>query len=504
MRDGQGSGRVVRDFLILRAAWLSPLLGVALTLSFAPFDLKPLAPLSLAALFWLARDAGWRRAAWLGWLYGVGQAASGVYWVYISTHVYGGAPSWLGALLAGSLFVYLGFYPAAVMGLAARLRALNQPVAYLALPALWVLGEMLLARVLLGFPWFGLGYVALDTPFQSLAAITGVHGISALIVLLAVVLALGAQRPRHLLGLLVLLPLALSPHADHWTQPSGAPLSTAIVQGNIAQDQKWLREMQIPTLLRYRDLTVSALGTQLIVWPEVALTQRYDEVRDNMLAFLDRAARDQNSVVLAGLIVADEAQAGVYNSIVTLGAAQGRYDKHHLVPFGEFFPIPDWLRPIMDVLGTPYSDFLFGDPAAPSQLIHGQRIGMSICFEDVFGDEFRRLAQHSSLLVNATNDAWFGRSEAAEQHLGIARMRAIETARVIIRASNTGRSAIIGPDGELQASAGFFTTELLSGSAQPRTGQTPYVRWGDAPLAGLSGLLALGLAVRRTLKSRRA
>lgn len=494
----------MKAFLTSHGAWWAPWLGVALTLSFAPFDYKLLAPLSLAALFWLTRDAGWKRAAWLGWLYGVGQAASGVYWVYISTHVYGGAPAWLGAVLAGSLFLYLGLYPAAVMGIAARLRALNQPTAYLALPALWVLGEMLLARVLLGFPWFGLGYVALDTPFQSLASITGVHGISALIVLVAVALALGLQRPRYLMGVLVLLPLAFLPRAAYWTEAAGAPLSTAIVQGNIAQDQKWLREMQIPTLLRYRDLTASALGNQLIVWPEVALTQRYDEVRDNMLAFLDRAARDQNSALLAGLIVADEARSGVYNSIVTLGVAQGRYDKHHLVPFGEFFPIPDWLRPIMDVLGTPYSDFLFGDPAAPSQLIHGQRIGMSICFEDVFGDEFRRLAQHSSLLVNATNDAWFGRSGAAEQHLGIARMRAVETARVIVRASNTGRSAIIGPDGELQASAGFFTTELLSGSVQPRTGQTPYVRWGDAPLALLSGLVLLVLMARQILQNRRA
>jgi apolipoprotein N-acyltransferase len=201
--------------------------------------------------------------------------------------------------------------------------------------------------------------------------------------------------------------------------------------------------------------------------------------------------------LLLGSIVLSETPQGVYNSIVATGAAEGRYDKRHLVPFGEYFPIPDWLRPLLDVLGTPYSDFLFGAAEQPPLPIAGQPVGLFICFEDVFADEFRRSAREATLLVSVTNDAWFGRSIAAEQHLAMARLRSLETGRETIRASNTGRSALIGADGSLLAASGFFTTELLRAQAQPRSGQTPYARWGDTPLWLLVILALLVLALRR-------
>lgn len=475
-------------------------LGAATPLAFAPFDLKFLAPLSLALLIGLAASGSARRAFALGWCWGLGFFSAGIHWIFISTHIYGGAPWWLGLLLCTVLFSYMALYPALVMGIAARFNLFQRAIGLLALPLLWVLSELLRDWVFTGFPWLSLGYLATDTVAARLAPITGVYGISAMVVLAALLLYWLAAHAWVTLRFiaLILLPLLWGvlqglPAPAVWTQAVREPVSTAIVQGNIAQDQKWLSEMQLPTLLRYRDLSLEAMDARLVVWPEVALTQRYDQVRDNLLAQLDASARLRGSTLLAGLIIRDDEKNGVYNSIITLGTDQGRYDKHHLVPFGEFFPIPGWLRPMMDVLGTPYSDFLFGSKTQPPQKLGAETIGLSICFEDVFGNEFRQLAKTSSLLMNATNDAWFGHSPAAEQHLQIARLRALETGREILRASNTGRSAIISAEGEINASAGFYTTELLRGSAQPRSGLTPYVRWGDAPLWGLSLMLLLFL-----------
>lgn len=467
----------------------APALGVAATFGFAPFDLSPLPVLALAALFWLARAQSWRRAFLTGWLFGVAHFASGIYWVYISTHVYGGAPAWLSVLLGAALFSYLALYPAAVLALGVRLRLFNRARGWIGIPALWLLAELVRGWFYSGFPWLSLGYVAVDLPLKALAPIGGVHLMSAWLAALAYALfraadTTGPQRVRAagVAGALVAAGFVL-PQAASWTREDGAPLDTAIIQGNIAQDQKWLPEMRMPTLHRFRDMTLAAADADLIVWPEVALTQRYEQVREGFLQPLgEQVVAVGGGAVLGGIVISSAEPKGHYNSLVAFGAAQGRYDKRHLVPFGEYFPIPDWLRPIMDVLGTPYSDFLFGADEQPPIRVGPHRVGISICFEDVFGSEIRLDARDAGFLVNVTNDAWFGRSSAAHQHLQIARLRALETGRVIVRAANTGISAIIGADGRLQARAGHFTTEILRAPVQPRTGLTPYARAGNAPL----------------------
>lgn len=486
-------------------AWDRPLallLGALMTLGFAPFDWAPVSVLALAALFALAAGRSAKRAALLGWLFGVAHFSTGVYWTYISTHIYGGAPAWLGALLCITLYAYMGLYPAFALGMMARLKLWSRPAGWLGVPALWLLVE--LARTympVLAFPWLSLGDVALDSPFVRLAPLLGVLGIGAVMALLAYTLyrlctLQLSWRPALVTSAIFALLVFAPPAPTQWTQTSGAPLKVAIIQGNIRQDEKWLPRMQWPTLNRYRTMTLQADDADLILWPEVALTQPYHELKQPYLDPLAEQLTARGSTLLAGILIRDDS-GGYFNSIIATGASAGRYDKRHLVPFGEYFPIPDWLRPLMDVLGTPYSDMLFGAPKQSPITIKGQRIGMGICFEDVFADEYRRDAADSGLMVVATNDAWFGHSGAAAQHLAMARMRAIETGRVVLRASNTGVSAIIGPDGELQAQSGFFTTETLRGLAQPRSGQTPYVRWGDAPLWGFCVGVILWLLLRR-------
>lgn len=478
--------------------WIvAPLLGVLATSGFAPFGYWPLTLLALAGLFWLSSAQTPRRALLVGWLFGLGHFASGIYWIYISTHIYGGAPAWLGVVLCVVLFSYMALYPALVVWLTSRCGWWRGHYGWLGVPALWLLGELLRGWIYSGFPWLSLGYIAVDMPLERAAPLVGVYGLSAWLVLSAYGLfravdagALG--RPLALI--LALSPMAalLLPAPDHWTQDKGNPLRVAIIQGNVPQDEKWDRDMGPNILQRYRDMTLAAAqDADLVVWPESVPNRLYREVIPYFEMLSKHLVLD-GSTLLAGVLIYDRSQDHMFNTMLAMGTNSGRYDKHHLVPFGEYFPIPSWLRPIMDVLGTPYSDFTPGDTHYPPIKVKGEAIGVSICFEDVFGNELRHSAAVSSLLVNATNDAWFAKSSAPWQHLEITRMRALETGRWIVRATNTGISAIIDPDGRTVSRSGLFTTEILKGGVPARAGLTPYVRHGDTPLWVLALALVLG------------
>jgi apolipoprotein N-acyltransferase len=400
----------------------------------------------------------------------------------------------------------MALYPALVCAVASRLQAWRAPIGFFVLPALWVLGELLRGWVYSGFPWLSLGIIALDQPAERFAPVIGEHGLSGLYVLCAYALFRMAGASRRLwigcvaLAFTPLLGMAL-PAGGQWTHDEGAALPVAIVQGNVPQDQKWQRGMSGQILERYHAMTLAALDAKLVAWPEVVPNQPYDLVPD-YFATLDTEARERNATLLAGVLIREENDA-IYNSMLAVGRSSGRYDKRHLVPFGEYFPIPSWLRPIMDVLSLPYSDFSSGGDRFPPIKVEGHRIGVSICFEDVFGAEFVRESRDAAFLVNATNDAWFARSSEPHQHLNTARMRALETGRWLVRATNTGLSAFIGPDGHVVSHAGLFTTEILRGEVIPRAGLTPYARWTNAPLwAGSLFIIALAafLARRRSSK----
>ncbi|MGH8517962.1 MAG: apolipoprotein N-acyltransferase, partial [Panacagrimonas sp.] len=458
---------------------LAPILGAIATLGFAPISFWPAAVIALAGLFGLCAARSWKRAALLGWLFGVAHFGTGVYWVFISTHVYGGAPFWLGIALAAVLFSYLALYVAAVCGLGSFLQAWRSGFGWAFVPAAWLLAELLRGWVYTGFPWLSLGYIALDTPAERFAPLIGTHGLSFVFALSAYALlrsawARGAARPIAMIAALLPLSGALMPSPERWTHDAAPSLRVAVVQGNVPQDEKWERGRGAEIMQRYRAMTLAA-NADLVAWPEVVPNRPLDQVED-YFAELDQRMREKDAALLSGVLIRGPREGEIYNSILALGSAKGRYDKQHLVPFGEYFPIPDWLGPVMDVLGTPYSDFSRGSSQHDAISAHGQQLGISICFEDVFGSEFAREARAASLLVNATNDAWFAGSSAPHQHLGIARFRALENGRWLVRATNTGISALIGPDGRVAVRSRQYATELMTGEVTPRGGHTPYAR----------------------------
>jgi len=471
-----------------RLRWpLAPLLGVIATLGWAPYGQWYLTLLALALLLALAaRAATPLRAAAVGWLFGWANFATGIYWVYISTHVYGGAPAWLSVLLLIVLCAYLALYPALVLGLAARFGLLRSPAGWLGVPALWMLAELVRGWFYSGFPWLSLGELAVGTPLAKAAPLVGVHGMSAVLALAAYALyRLGVEhtaRARVVAAALLAAPAltVLLPQPSSWTEPDGPPQAVALVQSNIRQDEKWLPEMRYEALVRHWRLTQQAWPARLVVWPEVALTQPYHQLKDSYLADLHRQAADRGATLLLGILVFEGERH--FNSVVTVGSETGTYHKRHLVPFGEYFPIPDFLRPLMDVLDLPYKDFDFGADDQPLLQVDGRSIETMICFEDVFGSEIGRRARDAAYLVNVTNDAWFANSSAPHQHLAFSRLRAMETGRWFLRSANTGISALINPDGEIVQRSKQFEQAVLRGTAEPRRGQTPYQRYGNVPL----------------------
>ncbi|MBS0396496.1 MAG: apolipoprotein N-acyltransferase, partial [Proteobacteria bacterium] len=287
-----------------------------------------------------------------------------------------------------------------------------------------------------------------------------------------------------------------------WTQPDGAPVSVALVQGAIPQDQKWLEENRAHTLEVYRGLTAEALGARLVVWPEAALPMLYHEAVP-ALAEIYRDAQARGSDLVLGLVRYDF-QAGQYrNGLVALGAEEEWYYKRRLVPFGEFFPVPAFVRSWMRLKSLAYVDFLAGAPEQGPLDAGGQRLGATICYEDAYGAEQLAVLGRATLLVNVSNDAWFGDSTAPHQHLQITRMRALEAGRWMIRATNNGISALIDAHGAVVARSRQFVPEVLRGSVVPYRGLTPYAVVGNWPVLALC-FAAVGAAVFHRLRSRRS
>lgn len=487
-------------------SWIGDLLalvaGGVLPLAFAPYSLAPLALLSPAALLWAWQHGDARLGARRGWLFGLGMFGVGTSWVHVSIHVYGHTGLPLSIALTALLVAYLALFPAG-LGYGFR-RLFPQPECWAnlgAFPAAWVLFEGLRGWLFTGFPWLDLGYTQLGWPLAGLAPVLGVSGMSWAVALSAA-LVLVALRPSALraralaLAGLVLLwggAAALGPIA--WTEAAGAPLRVALLQGNIPQDLKWDPEQRRAIVKRYLRLTLENEQRDLIVWPETALPV-YRHQAEELLADLDADLRKHDAAALIGTPTMDADGKRYYNSVLTLGDGQGLYHKRHLVPFGEYLPLDALLRGLINFFSLPMSDFSAGAQHQPLLRVKGIPVAPSICYEVAYPEEVRDWLPEAQLLVSVSNDAWFGRSIGPFQHLQIAQMRALETGRYLLRATNTGLTAIIDEHGALRAEAPQFEVAALTGEAQPRTGATPYVRWGGAPV-WLGALLVLALAVAR-------
>jgi len=497
--------------------------GAALPLAFAPFGLFPVAFVSLAALFlaW-CRCAAPRRAFLLGWLFGLGSFGAGISWVYESfgfANVAEPLAFVLTVALVAGLALYLavlgwilvrGVAPAADVPrlLAPRLLAPRLLAIY---PAAWTLWEWIRGWALTGFPWLQVGYAQIDGPASGWLPVLGVHGTGALVAFvagglaLALTLALTLAPVRREGRAFVPLAVAIALWGAgaglagvEWAQGAGPPVKVAIVQGNVDQSRKWLPEMRGPTLERYSGLTRERFDADLVVWPETAIPGFLDTQTEFMRRLGEEAA-EHGSAIVAGVPVR-EAPGGPYlNAVAMLGSEPGLYLKRRLVPFGEYLPLGFVLHPVVKALGIRMADFSPGPREQAPMRLGSHVLGVSICYEIAFGSAVRMDLPPAALLVTVSNDAWFGDSIGPHQHLEIARVRAAEAGRWLVRATNTGLSAVISPRGEVLGRLPQFEVAAETFEVVPMRGETPYVRFGDAPvLVVLVGWLVAGLIWSRS------
>lgn len=460
----------------------------------------------------LQRQASWRRAAVLGWFHATVALAGTFWWLFISMHVYGGLATPLAGaavlLLAGFLALYYaiaaGLLVRGASGVAWRDGAL--------FAALWMGAELLRGTLFTGFPWGAGGYAHVDGPLAALAPWIGVYGISAVAAWLAylaaaLVQARGRGSWRTWLavaastGLLAACNVRTVAPAEH--AAAGTPLRVALLQGNIPQDEKFEGGTGIPIALGWYGSALRDTDAQLVVAPETALPLLPHQLPEGYMEGLHAAFAQGDRAALVGVPLGSF-ESGYTNSAIALapGAGEYRYDKHHLVPFGEFIPpLFKWFTRMMNI---PLGDFNRGDVGQASFAWQGQRLAPNICYEDLFGEElgarFRDPAAAPTIFVNLSNIAWFGNTVAIDQHLHISRMRALEFRRPMIRATNTGATAIIDRFGHVTHLMPRHARGVLVGEVQGGAGLTPFAQWvsrfGLVPLWLLAAAAALAAAWR--------
>lgn len=491
---------------------LSIAAGAALPLAFAPFEQFWIAPLSYAALFYLWRDAAPRQAAALGFVFGCASFGFGTYWTFIAVRVFGGAPIALALfLMVGLTLVLAGFIALAGFAAARFFRARGAVAWLVTLPALFVLAEWLRGWLFTGFGWLAAGYTQTDTWLMGYAPLGGILAISLAVVVTAgglLTLAFGTLRERAAAAAVVVAVWVggFAAGTQSFTQPKERALDVALAQGNIAQEVKWEPEELPGMMLLYSELTKQSAGADLIVWPEAAIPTLVEYV-EPYLEGIRKQSEEQGSTVLLGILRLPEGAKSLeefQNIVVALTDEPQTYVKRHLVPFGEFFPVPDFIRGWMRYMNLPTGDAIPGAPDQPPFEVIGEKIAITICYEDVFGAEQLHSLPEATLLVNVSNDAWFGDSIAPHQHLQIARVRAAEAGRYLLRSTNTGVTAVIGPRGELVDTLPQFRTGVLKGTVRGYTGATPYARVGNWLVVSLTLVMLAGAHAAARAGARRS
>lgn len=500
---------------ISRPGWPGHLLALAagaLTpLALAPFDYWPLAILSIALLYLGLRGLPGKSALWRGWWYGFGAFGAGTSWIYVSIHDYGAASVPLASFLMLGFTAGVAFFFALPAWLWARcLRRDNAPLGdALAFAALWLALELFRSWFLTGFPWLYAGYSQLQGPLAGLVPVGGVWLSSFVIALSAALLVnlprLFAHGASLLLGLVLLLGpwaagLYLKGHA--WTHSAGEPLRVVAIQGNIAQELKWDPNQVRAQLDLYRDLSLPQQDVDLIVWPETAVPILQD-MASGYLGAMGQVADEKNAALITGVPVRERLADGksrYFNGITVVGEGAGTYLKQKLVPFGEYVPLPDLLRGLIAFFDLPMSDFARGPADQPLLKAKGYQIAPYICYEVVYPEFAAALAAQSQVLLTVSNDTWFGTSIGPLQHLQMAQMRALESGRWMIRATNNGVTGLIDPYGRIVRQIPQFQQGILRGEVIPMQGLTPYLQYRVWPLAGLAGVLLLWALLGRQLR----
>ena len=483
--------------------------GLASVLAFAPFGWWPLQFIAQGLLFYLMQEvSSIKRSLLLGWLFGFGCFAFGVYWPYVSMHNYGDM-AWPLAALAVVLFsLLLGVFSGLAMALANWLRRRLQAGQLMSLlvlfPASWMLAEWLRGWIFTGFPWLAFGYAHSASPLAGYAPVIGVYGVGWIAAIISGSLALVPTTRRPLALAAVLIAVGMGLRAVPWTHSQGQPISVRLLQGNVPQEEKFQSNHLGQTLQMYSAM-LREKPADLIATPETAIAELPQMLPPDYLPELVAFAKQSQSNIALGIVLNPDP--GTYtNSLIDLSPQLKpdnlyRYDKHHLVPFGEFVPYGfHWFVAMMDI---PLGDQTPGPlPQAPFA-VKDQWVLPNICYEDLFGEEiaaniasaYRENRPQPTMLLNMSNMAWFGDWLAVPQHLQISQMRALETGRPALRATNTGATAVISPQGAVLHLLAPYTRGTLAASVQGYAGLTPYIVCGNLPIVAFALLSLIGAAL---------
>ena len=348
-------------------------------------------------------------------------------------------------------------------------------------PSLWVTMEWIRGYLFTGFPWYTLGYSQTTTWLTGWAPIGGVYMMSYIVALsssLILLIYLKIKPYRFVAILTSVCLVSFSLQFIEWTESKGRPLTVTLVQGGVLQENKWLRSELNNTLNLYKGSLIASEGLDLVIWPEVAIPALAQRVKPYLKELDQIIINKKIQLLIMGINTLDK-ERNVYNSMLTMGVDNVVYHKRHLVPFGEYFPVPLFIKNWLQEMQLPNNDIKKGNRIQAMPKLNDITIATSICFEDIFGSEQLTFQPEANVLVNITNNAWFGESIASAQHFQMSRMRAIETGRFLLRTSNTGITAIVKPDGSIQQQLDPYEYSLLKGSFQPMQGLTPYIKLGN-------------------------
>ncbi|OGT56305.1 MAG: apolipoprotein N-acyltransferase [Gammaproteobacteria bacterium RIFCSPHIGHO2_12_FULL_43_28] len=487
------------------------LLGVMLTLAFAPYEVFPFAVLAPAGLLFLWLSSSPKRAGWLGFLFGLGFFSTSTYWIFISIHEFGDVPGFLAGFITFGFAAILALFPATVgFTLNRYFPTLTSLKILGAFPSLWLCSEWVRTWIFTGFPWLFLGYSQTNSPLKGFAPIFSVYGVTLAVLLSSGLLVNAVRRIQqkayqsayyNLFFFLTIWTVGALLVLVHWTAPIEPPVSVSLVQGNIPQSVKWTPEKLSLSLNRYEALSEPLWGkSKLIIWPEAAIPLPLQEAA-SYLAKMDEKARGNDTALLLGIPVQSLNGSGYYNALISLGSEKKAYYKYHLVPFGEYTPSVGIFTRFMHFMDIPMSDMIPGDTNQEPITIGKTKILPFICYEIAYPVLFKTYDPSINLLLTITNSAWFGKSSAQAQMLQMAEMRALEFGRSVVFVGNDGITAIIGPDGNIEESVPPHEMAVLSGTVERMGGSTPWMRTGMDPILFI--MLCLFLAARFHCRERK-
>lgn len=470
--------------------------GLLLPLAFAPLEWSLLTIPLLGILFYQWQSASARQAWWQGWAFGTGMFLSGTYWVFISMHEFGAVPVFFAALLTVLFALFLGLFPALAGWFSVRFFTKADAIRLLLIfPSIWVLLEWVRSWFFTGFPWLNLGVSQVGSPLAGYAAIVGEFGLSWLLAMTAasaVFLLQARLKARMILILLLVLVWwgGYSLKQFSWTEKTGEPFTVALVQGNVDQTIKWDPEYRTRIISSYLQLTRSHWDADLIIWPETAISAFFHHVPE-VVDSIDQLAREHKTDMLVGIPYRDLKTGEYFNSVLSLGSHRGFYYKRHLVPFGEFIPFQDWLSDFLDFMGLPMSGFSRGSASQLPLQAGGYLAGLTVCYEIIFNSEVIESLPAANYLVNVSNNTWFGDSSMPFQQLQMSRLRALETQRYVLSATNNGVSAVVDSQGNIINRSPQFQAHVMTATVQARSGATPFVSYGNYPVILVLMLIVL-------------